>query len=98
MKNSPVHWSHRSVAIVLMAFQPLVGWPLYTLATEAFASQGEASSVPSTSQPSPEPVVSVNRTLPRVEGPTGFQLTEKPTDQEITECGLFSEPLVPMTS
>jgi RHS repeat-associated protein len=40
----------------------------------------------------------VNRTSPQVEGPTGFKLSEQPTDQEITECGLFSEPLVPMTS
>ncbi|MBV8211770.1 MAG: hypothetical protein JOZ08_00935, partial [Verrucomicrobia bacterium] len=107
MKNSPVHWSHRSAAIVLMVLQPLIGWPMYTLAAETSAAQGNPSPVRSVNQPSPEkvqpllepqPTVTVNRTVPEVEGPAGFQLSDKPSDEEITQCGLFSEPLVPMTS
>ena len=49
-------------------------------------------------QGSPTPETRVNRTGPQVEAPSGFKLSENPTDQEITRCGLFSEPLVPMES
>ena len=100
MKSSRVYWSHRSTALVLMILQPLVGWPFYTLATEVYASQQTTPVV----QPSKqlelqcEPEFVVNRTLPQVEAPAGFQLSLTPTDEEITQCGLFSEPLVPMRS
>jgi len=105
-----------------MLLQPLIGWPLYTLAAETVGTKpaatvgppqsGSRSSVmpsptQSKNQPpkppvaiadaSPTPAMVVNRTAPQVEAPSGFKLSEDPTDEEITRCGLFSEPLVPMT-
>ena len=128
MKNYQLRWSHRSTAIILMLLQPLIGWPLFTLAdtvgmkpaeTVGLAKSGSRSSVlpvvnqnetpPAKSQTnpsrdllfsiaqvSPTPAVTVNHTTPQVEGPSGFKLSENPTDEEITRCGIFSEPLVPM--
>ena len=100
MKNSSVHWSHLSAAIALMTLPSLLGWPLYALASQAPTAQGTPAPVRSVNQPLSEiePTVIVNRTVPQVQGPTGFQLSENPADRDITDCGLFSEPLVPMTS
>ena len=83
-----------------MCVQPVIGWPSYLLAAEEAVPNSSVQSV--TAQTvnrttvSPTPVV-VNRTEPEVEIPAGFKLAENPLDEEVTECGALSEPLVPMT-
>jgi RHS repeat-associated protein len=105
MKTPSICWSDRRTAIVLILLQPLIGWPLYTLAAEGSSPKPTLKSLvvqsvnlplPSASQESPAPTVIVNRTVPQVEAPSGFKLGQNPSDEEITRCGLFSEPLVPM--
>jgi RHS repeat-associated protein len=60
---------------------------------------GQPTNFPSaTTEEAPTPTVNVNRKIPTVQAPSGFKLSQNPTDEEITRCGLFSEPLVPMTS
>ncbi len=83
-----------------MYLQPLIGWPSYLLADEQAASNSSIQSL--TTQTAngtitPQTKVVVNRTEPEVEIPSGFKLAENPLDEEITECGALSEPLVPMT-
>ena len=103
-----------------MLLQPLVGWPLYTVAAETVGTGsgrsvsasanlkpnsspkselGQPSNSPSAiADETPTPTFNVNRNIPTVEAPSGFRLSQNPTDEQITRCGLFSEPLVPMAS
>jgi len=106
MKTSSLRLTYGSTAIVLIVLQPLIGWPLYTLAAEVSAPTASLQSLTAqrvnprellASTFTPPPTVSVNRTCPKVEPPVGFKLNAKPTDEEITRCGLFIEPLVPMS-
>ncbi|MBV8211628.1 MAG: hypothetical protein JOZ08_00205, partial [Verrucomicrobia bacterium] len=102
MKTTTLGWSGRCTAIALIVLQPLIGWPLYTLAAEV-APTNPAVKSPALKPPPSSPVtesqavVQANRTVPKVESPSGFNLAQNPTDEEITQCGLFSEPLVPMS-
>ncbi|MBV8278127.1 MAG: hypothetical protein JO170_23095, partial [Verrucomicrobia bacterium] len=73
----------RNIAIVVTPFVVLMAVALYT------------SAVPGSSS---LPTVTVNRKPPQVEAPSGFKLPDDPTDGQITQCALFSEPLVAMTS
>ncbi len=100
MKNSSIRWFYQSAAVLLMFIQPVIGWPSYLLAAEVAAPKSPVQSV--TRQTvnrtiSSQTKVVVNRTEPEVEAPSGFKLVQNPNDDEITQCGLLSEPLVPMT-
>jgi YD repeat-containing protein len=78
--------------------QPFVCCPAaFAQAVElAQTSQAEnpADGEPGLNMPSGEPVA-VNKTLPQFTPPGKFALSANPSDDEITRCGLFAEPLVP---
>ena len=80
-----------------MLVLPLLGWLLYAIAADFYSRNSQSKSRVIQPDKSSASSVRVNRTVPQVQAPSGFQLSDRPTDDEITRCSLFSEPLVPMT-
>jgi YD repeat-containing protein len=91
MKIPTLPWSLRSVAIVLALAPPLMAAPLWALNPLDHGSPSSEPVLP------PSPQLAVNRLLPEVMQPAKFDLPDQPTAEDITRCGVFSEPLVPMT-
>jgi hypothetical protein len=103
MKNAtrtrPVSWPLRLVSAVFFLIQPFVCCPAAFAQAVVLAqtSQAEnpADGEPGLNMPSGEPVA-VNKTLPLFTPPGNFALSANPSDDQITRCGLFAEPLVPL--
>jgi hypothetical protein len=93
----PVSWPLRLASAVLFLIQPFVCCPaVFAEAVESAqaSSQKPADGAPQLNRPSGEPVA-VNKTLPLFTPPGKFALSVNPSDDEITKCGVFAEPLVP---
>jgi peptidase C39-like protein len=94
-----VSWPLRLVSAVFFLIQPFVCCPAAFAQAVVLAqtSQAEnpADGEPGLNMPSGEPVA-VNKTLPLFTPPGNFALSANPSDDQITRCGLFAEPLVPL--
>jgi RHS repeat-associated protein len=95
MKYSLVHKSYRIGAIAMLATQPFIGRDLSAAGSATIASPALNSAV---KEGIASPVMKVNRLAPVTDSPAGFTLSDNPTDDEITQCGLLSDALVPMAS
>src|SRR5215469_5729180 len=66
------------------------------ISTAADLALAQSSMTLAVAKPSPEPKVTVNRTLPKLEPPPpDVTASENPTDSEIGNARFFTDPLVP---
>lgn len=94
MKTSLVRRSYQIVAIGMLVTQPFMGGQVSASVVSAGITSPAVNSA--VVEEVSCPAVKVNRLVPKTESPSGFSLGDNPSDEEITQCGLLSDALIPM--
>ena len=94
----PLPWPIRFSTWVLIVMQVVIPvFPQVVQAMESTPNQPSPVAVNSPQMPPPAPIVTVNRTIPKVTPPSsGLQFSTPPTDLEISRVHIFEEVLQPV--